>query len=127
MKCIGFLINPIAGMGGRVGLKGTDGMVDQARALGAKPVAPSRAATALTELKRLLSGTSDPLPARWLTCSGEMGEACLLAGGFAPDEIEVVHVVVGEPTVGDTITAAGQFVQRGAELVLFYRRMINAR
>lgn len=119
MKCIGFLINPIAGMGGRVGLKGTDGMVDRARALGAEPVAPSRALAALTDLKHLLSGTSDPPPVQWLTCSGEMGEACLLACGFAPGEIEVVHVVVGEPAVGDTIAAARQFVQRGADLVLF--------
>lgn len=44
---IGFLINLIAGMGGHVGLKGTDGVIDQARALGEQPVASSKAAQPL--------------------------------------------------------------------------------
>ncbi|MDK2383781.1 MAG: ATP-NAD kinase, partial [Candidatus Korarchaeota archaeon] len=37
---IGFLVNPIAGMGGRVGLKGTDGEAyREALRRGARPVA----------------------------------------------------------------------------------------
>ena len=46
---IGFLVNPIAGMGGRVGLKGTDGVLKKAVMLGAKPVAPQKAEEMLRE------------------------------------------------------------------------------
>lgn len=64
---IGFLINPIAGMGGHVGLKGTDGVIDQARALGAQPVASSKAAQALGLLKQMREAEEHPVKLEWLT------------------------------------------------------------
>ena len=46
---IGFVINPIAGMGGKVGLKGTDGVLKKAVRLGAKPVSPEKAEETIKE------------------------------------------------------------------------------
>ena len=50
MKKLGLLINPVAGMGGSVGLKGTDHMVEEAIRRGAKPRANDRVRQALKEL-----------------------------------------------------------------------------
>ena len=66
MHCIGFLVNPYAGMGGAVGLKGTDGLLQEAKKRGAVPLAPARALAAL----RLLRDSD----IHFLTCSGAMGE-----------------------------------------------------
>lgn len=119
MKRIGFVINPIAGMGGRVGLKGTDDVVEKARALGAEPVAPERARAALTELQRLLSGATHLVPFRWLTCAGAMGESTLLAAGFDPADVEVVYAATGEPGADDTKAGVKNFQERGADLIVF--------
>jgi predicted polyphosphate/ATP-dependent NAD kinase len=62
---IGFLVNPIAGMGGKVGLKGTDGMLEEAIKRGAEPVAPDIARKFLSYLD---------CDVEFLTASGKMGE-----------------------------------------------------
>lgn len=68
MRRIGLVVNPIAGMGGRVGLKGTDGMVERARELGAEPRAPERAVRALEALRERSTDVS------LYTWGGDMGE-----------------------------------------------------
>lgn len=109
---LGLVVNPIAGMGGRPGLKGTDGAAIQklAELAGAVHTAPALAMEALREL----------LPVREqilvLTAGGEMGEdSCREAG--------IDHQVVYQPAVpttpGDTRGAAAAIRSLGAALLLF--------
>jgi len=114
---IGFIVNPIAGMGGRVGLKGTDGVVELAIERGAVPTAGSRAVEALQALRTQLAQATDPPEISWLTCGGAMGADALRAAGF--DTIEVLHRPGDPVTDEDTRTATRAFVDAGAELVLF--------
>jgi predicted polyphosphate/ATP-dependent NAD kinase len=100
MRRIGFLINPIAGMGGRVGLKGTDGVVAEAVRRGAEPVANLRAREGLNEFKRLLDHSPYLPTIQWLTASGKMGESALRSAGFTA--VAVVHTARSEPSAHDT-------------------------
>ncbi|WP_224449981.1 ATP-NAD kinase family protein [Haloprofundus salilacus] len=108
---IGVVVNPIAGMGGRVGLKGTDGKVAEARARGAEARAPARARRALTELADRIHD------AELVVYGGEMGEDAARDAGFDP---EVVGAPEGpETTADDTRRAVEAFVAAGVDLVLF--------
>ena len=79
---VGFVVNPIAGLGGRVGLKGTDDVVDLALARGAVPRAGERAIETLEALRQELRGGSPAPSFDWVTCSGSMGADVLRAAGF---------------------------------------------
>ncbi|MCP5156593.1 MAG: ATP-NAD kinase family protein [Ectothiorhodospiraceae bacterium] len=114
---VGFVLNPIAGMGGRVGLKGTDGVVEEARARGARPVSPERAARCLAALAQALAASPAKPTPRWLVAGGAMGADALRAHRLGP--FEVVHQPPPEPTREDTLQTVRRFVERSVALVLF--------
>ena len=121
MRRIGVVVNPVAGMGGRVGLKGTDGKVAEARERGAEPRAPDRAVEALRALRERAPD------AEILTYGGEMGERAAREAGFDPEVVgtpEGDETAAGEErppdtTAADTREAVRRFVETGADLVLF--------
>ena len=117
MSRIGFLINPIAGMGGRVGLKGTDGVADEAARLGAKPTAGVRALETLREFKRLIDGALNPPAVEWLTASAAMGCDALRTAGFT--SIEIVHSASVNSSAQDTKSVVECFLAAKVDLVLF--------
>lgn len=81
---LGFVINPVAGVGGSVALKGSDGdsTPEKALSLGAEFKANQRASTALSVL--------EPYKNQIViyTANASMGETCAKALGF---EVEVVY------------------------------------
>jgi predicted polyphosphate/ATP-dependent NAD kinase len=107
---IGFLINPIAGMGGAVGLKGTDGLADEARARGAHPKAAERARACLQRLSREAKNIL------FFTASGEMGERALSECGLS---CEIFHISTDESSSQDTKAACKVFLEEGVDLILF--------
>lgn len=113
MKKVGIIVNPIAGMGGRVGLKGTDGVetLQQARQLGAAPESPRRAVEALKVFSKL-KDTVDIF-----TYPAEMGEDACREAGFRPRVIGTIRK--GHTTSEDTQKAAREMVEAGADLILF--------
>ncbi len=117
MHRIGFLINPVAGMGGRVGLKGTDDVFDEAVRRGATPMANDRAKQTLKTFCRLTRQADQPPQISWATCSGEMGAEALASTGFS--DINVVHEAPDRTGPADTQIGVKRFLESGAELILF--------
>jgi len=111
-KRLGLIVNPVAGIGGRVGLKGSDGTEIQQKAweLGAVPEALNRAVEALERIKPV-----DDL--QIITYPGEMGEDAARASGFVPTVIGSIQR--GETTAEDTRNAAQDMQGLGVDLVLF--------
>lgn len=109
---LGLVINPIAGMGGRVGLHGTDGdALAEACLRGAAPVTCLRAARTMTRL-RMLADASDLTV---LTAGGAMG-ATVLDGLGMP--YEVVHRPSGRSTATDTGAAVAALADRSVDLLV---------
>jgi predicted polyphosphate/ATP-dependent NAD kinase len=137
VKRLGLIVNPVAGVGGRVGLKGSDGaqILRRALELGAVREAPRRARLALERLARVRDHVEV------VTWPREMGEDEARAAGFEP---RVLGTFSGRPTwaaaarddghdetalgaagefvltsPADTEQAARELVAAGVDLILF--------
>ena len=131
MKKLGLIVNPMAGIGGKVGLKGSDGerIRSLALSLGAVCEAPGKVIKALGHLKE----HADEL--QIITCPGDMGANEAKAVGFEPEIIEGIAVsnvtengaagIGGEgsaicnTTAEDTKKAALALRDMGVDLILF--------
>ncbi len=109
---LGFIVNPIAGMGGKVGLKGTDGeeVLKKALELGAKPESPIKAKKAL----EVLIQVKDKI--ELFTYSGDMGENIAKELGF---EVKVLGEAKSKTSSEDTEKAISEMLDNGIEFLLF--------
>ena len=109
---LGLIVNPVAGLGGAVALKGSDGAQTAAKAieLGAEPKANSRTKAALEVLL--------PYKERLIiyTVNGDMGEKTAKALGF---NVEVIYNTAAITTSDDTENAVKILKDSGVDLVLF--------
>lgn len=110
---LGFVVNPIAGMGGRVGLKGSDGyeILRKAKELGAEPESPRRAAEALKRISLIKDNIE------LVTYPYEMGEDEAKECGYTPTVIGSIKK--GNTTSDDTKNAAKEMLELKADLLLF--------
>ena len=115
MKTLGLIVNPIAGMGGSVGLKGTDGGDTPQRALtlGAEPQASKRSYEALS----IIGKAMPELPL--VTCAGKMGEETARPSGLTAHIIEGVPQDGASTSSADTRRAALELQRLGVDLLLF--------
>ena len=110
MLTVGFLVNPVAGMGGSVGLKGTDdAMYERALELGAAPVSPGRSEDFLRAIR-------DPGRLTLLAAPDAMGEREVTEAGLP---CRVVGSLDGPSSAADTRRIAGEMVQAGADIIVF--------
>lgn len=109
---MGLVVNPIAGMGGRLAFKGSDDveLVTAARERGETPVAPARATQALRPLAALGDGLEV------VAYAGEMGEQ-------EATEAQLATTVLGSTgpvtSARDTRAAAAAMADREVDLLLF--------
>jgi len=112
LKRVGFLVNPIAGMGGSVGLKGTDGpgTARKAALLGAKPQAIERG-------RLFLKGFSAVRTAvEFVTCPAGMGEDAFPGLGLS---YTVLPGKASGTTSEDTKQAARAMEVAGVAVIAF--------
>jgi predicted polyphosphate/ATP-dependent NAD kinase len=110
---LGLIINPYAGIGGSVGLKGSDGddIRAQALALGAEPRALARVERCLVMLKEFVADIH-------IYCfAGDMGETSTKACGFN-------YTLTGRPqtnpsNASDTLAATKALISESVDIILF--------
>ncbi|YCK35031.1 ATP-NAD kinase family protein [Actinomadura sp. ATCC 39365] len=116
---IGLIVNPVAGLGGSVGLKGSDGADVQRAALakGAEPKAGRRAAQAVATLLARRPG------ARLVTVAGAMGEDSARAAAvpyeLAPSGVQEMSTDVSTDVSTAADTRAAVAALADVDLLLF--------
>ena len=108
---LGLVVNPVAGIGGRYALKGSDDprLVEEVRARGAEAVSPARAVDALG----VLAASPD---VELVTYPGAMGEEEASSAGLVA---RVIGTLGAETTAADTRSAVAAMVDDGIDLLLF--------
>ena len=116
MVRIGILANPDAGLGGRLGLKGSDGQAELARSKGAEDRSGPRLSSMLGHFSRIHRTESSQI--EWITSTGRMGTE------WIPVELDIgtiseVHQSPGKTSASDTQDAVARLLENGIDLLVY--------
>ena len=113
---IGLLLNPLAGIGGAVGLKGSDGIELHALAKqrSGTPQAAMRTQVFLQQLNTLLGSQTEQI--QWFTWAEEMGASALAQAGL---DAQVLGRSEGPSSGHDSQVAASTLSAEGIDLLVF--------
>lgn len=113
---IGLLVNPDAGLGGRLGFKGSDGRADEARLSGAKDRAGPRMNETLSHIYALIKSGRCP-EFELVTCGGIMGNDWIKNIPFPNNHI--IGDWKGKTSSKDTFKAIKLLLEENVNLIIY--------
>ncbi|MGK0249723.1 MAG: putative polyphosphate/ATP-dependent NAD kinase [Oleispira sp.] len=113
MLTLGLIINPLAGIGGSVGLKGSDGseIIKEALSRGAQCKSSERAGLSLSVLVPIKEHIEI------ITCPTSMGENLVANMGFNYQVLD--NIALANTSAEDTCKAAQQLLDRKVDIIVF--------
>ena len=116
MVRLGLLVNPDAGLGGRLGLKGSDGQAKLARSKGAEDRSGPRMRLMLEYFSKLRRSGFEGI--EWVSSEGRMGTDWLPEGATI-GSVRTTHSSSGSTSADDTAAAVGELLKEGIDLLVY--------
>ena len=119
---LGIVVNPDAGLGGKLGFKGSDGRAEEARAAGAEDRAGPRMQQCLNHLVSLATSSLNrsQVGLELLVWEGRMGGTWLPSlAEDAPLKVEAMGVTPATTSPEDTALLVRELVNAGAEALVY--------
>ncbi len=116
MVRVGVLANPDAGLGGRLGLKGSDGQADFARSKGAEDRSGPRMKLMLQHFAKIHRVGFEEI--EWVTSRGRMGSDWMPMESYI-ESIDYVHESSGTTTASDTQLAVKNILDSGIQILVY--------
>jgi len=115
MVRLGLLVNPDAGLGGRLGLKGSDGQAKLARSMGAEDRSGPRMKAMLEHFSSIYRADFNEIS--WVTSEGRMGTDWLPETEIG--SINTVHSSSGGTSAADTQDAVNALLDSEIDLLVY--------
>ena len=116
MARLGILVNPDAGLGGKLGMKGSDGQANKARSMGAEDRSGPRMEAMLNHFSAIHRGETSNL--HWITSDGRMGT------DWIPEvesisSTEIVHSSNSPTTFQHTLDAVSEMLKQDIDILIY--------